>query len=369
MIASIVTTLAGIALVPYAVYLYGINFGKKQEKLPFLTIFPPISVVISAYNEEANIEKRLKNLKSCNYPDVEVIFVDDKSSDNTLTIATRCLDQLGFFYQILVNEERMGTSKSYNRAIKCATRDIVVITDADVTFKQNALFKIITRLLSDSKIGAVTGDLQPEKDNQITTGMEVQYRNVYGRMCDWESAEDSTFNFNGALIAFKKSALNWIDQTRGADDANIAFAAIKSGNRAVYEMDAVVYEKIPSSFKIQYHQKIRRARGLIEAILANRKFIDRTRMFSDFFYLRAWMLVVSPTLFIISGVLFAIDMALSNVAYSAAIIAFMALFLWISDFARAFLLNQIYLFVGLYSRKTNALVWESTSSKTAGENK
>jgi cellulose synthase/poly-beta-1,6-N-acetylglucosamine synthase-like glycosyltransferase len=319
-------------------------------------------VVISAYNEEKNIESRLKNLKNCNYPDMEVIFVDDKSSDKTAETAQYWLDTLRFSYHLLLNETRMGTSKSYNTAIKRASRDIVVVTDADVSFKQNALFKIITRLMSDDKIGAVTGDLQPEKNNQITTGMETEYRNVYGRMCDWESAIDSTFNFNGCLMAFKKNAVDWIDQQQGADDANIAFAAIHNGYRAVYELDAVVYETIPKSFKIQYHQKIRRAKGLIEAILANRQFIDKRRPFSNFFYLRAWMLVISPSLLAASAVLFLIGSILTNYVHAIVFIAVFALGMWISPFLRAFCINQFYLIAGLFNKGKNAQVWESTSS-------
>jgi len=368
MIGLIAGTLLGISLIPYAVYLHGITFGKKQPPVVASTSFPPpISVVISAYNEEKNVEKRIKNLKDCNYPGMEIIFIDDHSSDDTMEKARFCLDKYEFSYHLIRNDTQRGVSASYNRGIRNATQDIIVLTDADVAFKTDALHKIVARLISDPKIGAVTGDLQPEQDNQLTTGMETQYRNVYGRMCDWESAIDSTFNFNGGLVAFKKRATGEINEQKGADDANIAFAAIRNGYRAVYEIDAVVYEKIPESFQVQYHQKIRRAKGLIEAVLANKEFIDRSRPFAKFFYLRAWMLVASPSLMILGAYLLLMELAVIRPSVMPLLVIGAAAILWISDFFRAFILNQIYLFVGLYSRK-NAQIWESTSS-LAKENK
>jgi cellulose synthase/poly-beta-1,6-N-acetylglucosamine synthase-like glycosyltransferase len=342
--------LLGISAVPYVVYLAGITWGKKQEVLMPLEQYPSISVVISAYNEQKNISDRLENLKACGYPDMEVIFVDDCSTDNTRYLAQETLDGLGFNYHLLFNDEQLGTSKSYNKAIAAATRETVVVTDADVMFKKDALHRIITRLMSSTTIGAVTGDLQPEQTPGETTELEYQYRSIYGRMCEWESAHDSTFNFNGALMAFKKQAVVRIDDKHGADDANIAFAAIRNGYRAVYEKDAVVYESVPESFTVQYKQKIRRATGLLEAMRENDDLVFTPRKFSKFYFLRLWMYFISPSFFLVGLVL--------------------SIWLWIpvfillvfTSFTRAFILNQFYLLAGFLNTGKNVQVWESTSS-------
>ena len=102
-------------------------------------------------------------------------------------------------------------------------------------------------------------------------------------MCEWESALDSTYNFNGALVAFRSDRISRINDKLGADDANTAFEAIRKGYRAVYEKKAIVYEDIPQSFKIQYRQKTRRATGLIEATLSNLDLLGKDTPFSRFF--------------------------------------------------------------------------------------
>lgn len=363
-ITILVTALAILGFYPYIVYLLGITYGKKQTWLHPLETYPPISIVMSAYNEEANVENRIKNLAECEYPDLEVIFVDDKSSDKTWELAQFYLDKYKFYYHLLGNSVRMGTSKSYNNAIRAATRDIIVITDADVTFKKNALHRIITRLMSEDNLGAVTGDLQPLPDDETTTSLEHQYRSVYGRMCGWESAWDSTFNFNGALIAFKKKSVIWINQTVGADDANIAFAAIHNGHRAVYEREAIVYEAIPASFKVQYRQKVRRAAGLIEAILANRDLMNVDRPFAKFFFLKVWMYLISPIALLSTAVLMIISSFLTSLTAGLIVTAALIIFFISTPFNTSFCLNQFYLLRGTIRvlSGTSSQTWESTAS-------
>lgn len=357
--------LMGYALLPYAIYWYGTKYGKKQNKLKPLLAFPPISVVMSAYNEEANIERRLKNLKDCNYPDLEVIFVDDKSSDETVKLAERWLRQLKFNHRLLLNDERLGTSGSYNRAIKQASRDIIVVTDADVIFDENALHKLITRLMSSEYIGGVTGDLQPAPNSSKTTQRESHYRSIYGKMCDWESAIDSTFNFNGALMAFKTKAVHGVNQKNGADDANIAFEVINNGFRSVYELEAVVYEEIPESSKVQYAQKVRRARGLIETIITNGERLFQTnkpRPVAGFFMLRAWMILMSPSLLFLSASLFFISSLEHSLIAAILFVIILVLLSTTIPPTSSFIFNQIYLMVGLFSRGRDAQIWDSTTS-------
>jgi biofilm PGA synthesis N-glycosyltransferase PgaC len=353
-----------IAVFPYVFYLNGILFGKKPSLVPPLEVYPPISVVISAYNEQRNVSSRIANLADCNYPDVEVVVVDDCSTDNTAILASEAL-LIGNFASahLIQNGKQMGTSASYNRAIAATNRDIVVVTDADVMFKKDALHKIVTRLTSEDNIGAVTGDLQPDESVHKVAELEKAYRSFYGRMCAWESAEDSTFNFNGALMAFKKSAVGIIDHRSGADDANIAFNAIRRDYRAVYEQEAVVYEEIPTSARVQFRQKVRRASGLIASVFANKDLMRNGRLFGErFFPVRAEMLIVSPTAFFVGmfTTLYA-GMQVNAVIFGIFCIA-VVIALMFSNLFKAFVVNQIYLTLGLLKSGRNATVWESTSS-------
>jgi len=335
--------------IPYLYYLAGIAWGKKQAPAPVPEKYPPISIVISALNESANIERRITNLAKCTYPeDIEIVFVNDGSEDTTEELARYYFDKYFFDYQLISNPKRLGTIISYAKAIQQTTNDIVVVTDADVEFKPDALEKSINRLISQPDISAVTGDLQPLPSEDRTTILEGEYRDMFGRMGDWESANGSTINFNGALMAFKKSIINQVSEN-GADDVNIAAAAIRAGYRAVYEPEAIVYETVPLSLETQFNQKSRRATQLVNSLLANKDVIVQNR----FFLMRAWMVFASPILFILSTILL-----ITNLAF----LVLLLLFVIFSGFTQSFIFNQLALFTGLLNYGTDLRAWDSTSS-------
>lgn len=358
-----------VAAIPYSVFFIGINVGRKLEEPPILGEYPMVSIVISAYNEEAVIQRRVENILASSYPldRYEVVFVDDCSSDNTRSLAQEAFWKAGIDYRIVANVERLGTNRSYNKAISMAHYPIVVTTDADVFFEREALERLITRLVSDGRIAAVCGDLQPlPGDGSHPAQMEGAYRNYYGRMCTWESAVDSTYAFNGALVAFKRDLVVRIDDRRGADDANTAFEAIRRGYLAVYEPGAFVYEDVPPDFHRQYRQKARRATHLIEATISNLDLLRLPRPFSRLFYpLRICMYLVTPALFLTGSALFVIGLLLASPILAIGTLGLFTLIGYIrrDSTAVSFATNQIYLMKGLLNLGKDMRVWESTSNK------
>jgi cellulose synthase/poly-beta-1,6-N-acetylglucosamine synthase-like glycosyltransferase len=372
MLLSLAVLLFLFAFFPYLVFLLGIYFGKKSKDVPASRNYPDISIIISAYNEEQVIGKRIANLQECHYPKerIEIIFVDDCSSDDTKNLANLWLERSGITYQLIANNERRGTNRSYNLAITKAHHPVIVTTDADVFFEPDALNCLIDRLFSDDRIAAVTGELRPLMNANSTTMLEGVYRSFYGRMCAWESALDSTYNFNGALVAFRSDRIRRINDKLGADDANTAFEAIRKGYRAVYESKAIVYEEIPESFAIQYRQKTRRATGLIEATLSNLDLLGKNTHFSRFFYpLRIFMYVCSPLIFLISAVIFCLWLFLLNPFFLMVCIGFFTGIgiAWRQNLVYAFILNQFYLIAGLMNLGKDMRVWDSTSNKIKGQ--
>ena len=360
-----------LAIFPYIVYFIGILSG-KTSKAPDLPVdLPPVTVIISAYNEEQILPDRVRNLAESIYPreKMELILVDDHSSDRTADVARESLEKSGFRFRVIRNPGRMGTNRSYNRAIPLASHPIVVTTDADVFFEPGALASVVARLVSDDSVVAVCSDLRPVPQATGTAAYESVYRGFYGRMCDWESRVDSTYCFNGALVAFKKDRVSRIEDRRGADDANTAFEAIRRGFRAVYEIHAVVYEFIPPDFSTQYRQKTRRAKRLIEATLSNLDLLGRPRPFSRYFYpLRIFMYLASPALFFVSLALIGAGIFILSplllLVLTVAVVT--GGFAWQRNFLLAFALNQFYLLAGLLHLPGESRTWESTTKKITG---
>lgn len=364
------TILLFAAAFPYLIYLAGITFGSRPRAVMLLDELPFISIIIPAYNEEAVIGERIRNISESKYPAdrYEVIIIDDASVDHTRERAESAVYDYNIQGIVLRNGERQGTNRSFNRGIGEARAEVLVTTGADVFFKPDALKIVVSRLLSSPEIGAVCADMQPLIPDQAgeTVIRERAYRDTYGLMCRWESAVDSTFNFNGGLIAFRKGAVTRIRERRGSDDANTAFEVIRSGKRAMYEMNALVYEDIPKVRGSQSRQKIRRAKRLIEATLANLDLLRQKRPFSRYFYpLRIWMNVISPALFFAGTTFFLAGIALRSLPVAVLLLAVLLVIAGAGkNIISVFLLNQYYLFRGLLNLGKDTVVWESTSRKS-----
>ncbi|HJK18576.1 MAG TPA: glycosyltransferase, partial [Methanocorpusculum sp.] len=285
---------------------------------------------------------------------------------NTEGVARDALENSNLSWKIHVNNERTGKNKSLNIGLGLASYDIIIDTDADVIWDLTTVEMLVRRLISDNRIAAVSADLQPYAATDRVTSMEKTYRSYFGRMSEWESANDATYIFNGNLIALKKSVINGITEFIGPDDANIAFVAIRKGYRTIYDTQSKVYEELPENMSKQYSQKARRAKGLIQATLANRDLLKLKRPFSRIFYpLRIWMYVITPTLFFIGAGVFIVGIFFTNPLYLlllALVLVFVSL-VWKGNLLTSFVTNQVYLLAGLYSPRKDAVIWESTSKK------
>ena len=250
--------------------------------------------------------------------------------------------------------------------MKIASNNIIIDSDADVEWEKNSIELLVRRLIQDENIAVVSGDLQPRVNGEMTSSLEKTYRSYFGKMSEWESANDATYIINGCLLALRRDVIEEITTCIGPDDANIAFVAIRKGYRILYDGAAKVYEDIPESMKKQYSQKARRAKGIIQATLANKDLMKQKRIFSRVFYpLRIWMYVVTPTLFFIGTLAAFIGLLLSFplLAVLAAIFLVLILRFGKNTLITSFITNQFYLFMGLYSRRKDAVIWQSTSKK------
>ena len=114
-----------------------------------------ISVIIPALNEEKYIRKCLEGLKKQTFKDFEVIVVDGNSTDNTVKISKQ--------YSKVVIAKNRGIGYQQNLGVKNAKGDILVFTQADVTFPPNILYEINKAIESSKDIvgGSTTGIFEP----------------------------------------------------------------------------------------------------------------------------------------------------------------------------------------------------------------
>jgi cellulose synthase/poly-beta-1,6-N-acetylglucosamine synthase-like glycosyltransferase len=220
--------------------------------------------------------------------------------------------------------------------------------------------------MSDEKIGAVCGELEPiVKEKSFTTSSEKAYRSVYGKICTWESNIYSTYCFNGPLIVLKKEAFSPIPETHGASDAGMALRIIRNGYRCVYESSAKFYEYITGNLGQQRRQKLRRSARLLEATIYNIDLISpKYGKFGIFVLpLRILMFFVVPITFFTSIILWSYLLSQVNVLYGVLVWIFFFLALlsgnWRANLISSFIWHQIYLLVSMTRMFRGMHIWKA----------
>ena len=193
-----------------------IGLGKLKripESLFFNTPGSFISIIISARNEEKNIEECLSQIEKQNFPkeNFELIIVDDASNDATFQLAKQFLEKSSLNFQIIQQKEHQGKKKNIANAIELSKGDIIITSDADVSYRnQNWLltisnyFRIHNPNLLIMPVDFVTqrGILPAFQiiENIALTGITAGY-----------TGTNKPFMCNGANLAFKKTVYHNIN--------------------------------------------------------------------------------------------------------------------------------------------------------------
>jgi glycosyltransferase involved in cell wall biosynthesis len=214
-------------------------------------ITPSVTVIVPAYNEEAVIRRRLENLLALDYPadQLEIVVTSDASSDRTDEIVG----------EIAASEsrvslrwrERAGKLPGLNRTVAESDSEIVAFTDANTTWAPDALAKLV-RNFADDDIAYVCGRLtllSPDGANR---------EGIYWRYELWlrdsESRLGSITGGNGSIYAIRRT--DYAEAPFG-HDLSFPPLAVKRRRRAVYEPEAVAYEKPTPESGDEYRRKVR----------------------------------------------------------------------------------------------------------------
>jgi len=195
---------------------------------------------------------------------------------------------------------RRGKAFALNNALKYATGDVVVITDADARWgSANTLSNAIS-WLGDPSVGAVTCLKKPA--GRGVAGVEEGYREFYNVVRLAESKAHSTPVFHGELAAFRKSLLNEVGgfpTSIGADDSHTATMIAFRGYRSIAVDNAWCVESVPRG---GYHWwRIRRAQHLVQHFTKTLKLLPKApREFKPILFAETWLHLFNPWLLLLA---------------------------------------------------------------------
>jgi cellulose synthase/poly-beta-1,6-N-acetylglucosamine synthase-like glycosyltransferase len=258
----------GVLVYVYAGYpLLVIVAGKlRNKRVRCQEITPPITLLITAFNEEQGIRERLENALSLDYPseNLEIIVASDGSTDRTVEIA-REFESMGVR---VLEMPRRGKIHAMNAAVGYATGDILVFSDATSMYRPDALRKL-ARNYADPEVGGVSGIPQfiVNPASESSASGERLYFSYDSFLKLMESRSGSTVAGGGCMLSIRRQ----IYQPMPAyvtDDFAISMSVIESGGRLVWEPEAVALEEPAVKSNGEFQRKVRMmTRGFRSLIL------------------------------------------------------------------------------------------------------
>ena len=230
----------------------------------------PVSVIVPAYNEKEGIEAAVRSLAGGDYPDIEVVVVDDGSTDGTAAIVER----LGLPNVRVIRVPNGGKPNALNTGIALARHDLIVTVDGDTIFEPDSI-RMLVQPFASPAVGAVAGNVKVgNRQTLVAVWQHIEY--VIGFNLDRRLYEvlNCMPTVPGAIGAFRRSALTEVggisDETL-AEDTDVTMALCRAGWRVVYEERARAWTEAPTTLEQLYRQRYRWSYGTMQAMWKHRK--------------------------------------------------------------------------------------------------
>jgi poly-beta-1,6-N-acetyl-D-glucosamine synthase len=288
--------IAGVALVPGSVNAFliaGLLFDRRPHFVPPASM-PAISILIAAYNEEANVRETLGSFRRQRYAGrMEIIVIDDGSTDATRTLVMEAIAQPRPANQVLRLVEmpaNAGKALALNAGLAVSSHALVVTLDADTLLYKDALTNLVTNQVSSPPETAATAGtvlVRNSRVNILTKIQEWDYFLGIAIVKRVQSLLQGTMVAQGALSVYRKDALvqvgGWQDTV--GEDIVLTWALAEAGYRIGYAENAFVFTNVPETYREFFRQRKRWARGLMEAFRRYPGVLHHFRLNTPFVYL------------------------------------------------------------------------------------
>lgn len=275
--------------------------------------YPPITILIAAYNEGPNIASTLESISRQQYPGPMTVYViNDGSKDNTEEVV-RSLESQYSWLRLVNMEKNSGKSHALNRGLELVNTELMITIDGDCYLYKDALQRLVERYLGDptytaSVAGAVL--VRNSRKNFVTSVQEWDYFHGIAAIKRLQSLYQGTLVAQGAFSLYKtdivKSIGGW-SHTVG-EDIVLTWAMLKQGWRVGFAEDACLFTNAPETWSQFFKQRQRWSRGLIEAFKEHWQLLFMPRMTTLFIW---WNLLfpymdIVYTVFFIPGLIAAL---------------------------------------------------------------
>jgi hyaluronan synthase len=251
---------------------------------------PTITVIIPAYNEGAQILHTVRSVMASRYPakKMQVICVDDGSHDDTWQWMKLAFQEFPWRVRLIRLHENSGKRNALMAGFAQATGQIYITIDSDSEVLPDTLRHMVSPMVRESRVGAVAGNVRVLNiaEGSIPKMMEVSFTSAFDFIRSGQSVYGGVFCTPGALSAYRAAVIkphlqDWTDQrfmdipAGIGEDRALTNLVLGLGYRVVYQRNAVVLTKVPTTFTGLRRMLLRWARSNVRENLVMVSFLTR----------------------------------------------------------------------------------------------
>jgi len=271
---------------------------------------PFVSILIPAYFEEAGIARALHGITQLDYPNYEVIIINDGSTDRTVEEVLPFLSDPRV--RLLDKHINEGKAMALNDAIPCTKGDLILVMDAD-TIPEPEVLRMMTPHFQTPNVGAVCGNARVRnRTNTLTRVQAVEFSSVIGLLRRAQRIWGRVMCVSGVCGMFRREALvqaGLYSPGMATEDIDLTFKLQMLNYTVRFEPRAKVWMEVPEDVKMLWKQRCRWALGLGQALKRHRRILWTPHLYrmlpvyleSFLSVLWAWTFVVITSLWIVAG--------------------------------------------------------------------
>ena len=242
------------------------------DRPPALPGSPPVSVLIPCFNEEANAEETVTHALALDYPEFEVIAINDGSADGTGAV----LDRLAARHprlRVVHLAENQGKAIALRAGTLLARHDLLVCIDGDALLDPHAAHWLVRHFVEDPEVAAVTGNPRIRNRSTLLGRVQVgEFSCIVGTIKRAQRIFGRILTVSGVITAFRRSAVHQVDYWSTdvlTEDIDITWKLYRAGWEVRFEPRALTWILMPETLRGLWKQRLRWAMGGAQVVLKN----------------------------------------------------------------------------------------------------
>ena len=233
---------------------------------------PPVSVLVPSYNEGENAEETIGHALALDYPEFEVIAIDDGSKDDTGAV----LDRLAARHprlRVIHLAQNQGKAVALQTGTLLAKHEILLCIDGDALLDPKAAHAMVRHFEENPWVGAVTGNPRIRNRSTLLGRLQVgEFSSMVGMIKRAQRSFGRIFTISGVIGAFRKSAVHQVGYWSAdmlTEDIDITWKLQRAGWDVRFDPDALTWILMPETLGGLWKQRLRWAMGGIQVLRKN----------------------------------------------------------------------------------------------------